>query len=590
MQSLIGTRLGPYEIVAPLGAGGMGEVYRARDTRLGRDVAVKVLPTAIASDPDALARFDREARAVAAINHPNILALHDIGTHDGVAHAVTELLEGETLRQRLHSGPPPARKALDWAVQLAHGLAAAHDRGIVHRDLKPENVFLTRDGRIKILDFGIARRELPDPDVAGNLTTISERGVFVGTPAYASPEQVVGESATPRSDLFSFGIVLYELLTGTNPFLRETVADTMTAILRADPPPLLGRVAGVPAAALRIAERCLEKEPSGRPSSARDVALFLEASAGVGSDASFTLTADDGRASARRLQLKVLAISCGLLLAVIGSMWAYVQTRAGGAVDAVLERGLQRDQALVRRVEDTRLDRLELTARLLASFPSLKDLFEKTDAATIRDVLVSYQQQNPGTPLLVAIGRTGTVLGRTDIRDPGGPNDADAWLSAVGGQYGAPALVFVGGLPYHAAGAPAVAGLDVFGYIVAAAPVDRDFARTIGEATGDEAVVMSRSAILGSTFADSSVPWASLDEWRAQGGSTDAVTRVSIGARRFAAREVSLKAETPVSVVIARSRDDALEPYRRIQSGLVLIGLAGVVAALAASLWLYRQG
>ena len=159
MNRLIGTRLGPYEIVAAIGAGGMGEVYRARDTRLGRDVAVKVLPSALAADPDALARFEREARAVAAINHPNILALHDIGTDNGIAHAVMELLEGETLRKRLESGPPPPRKALEWAVQLALGLAAAHDRGIVHRDLKPENVFLTRDGRVKILDFGVARRD-----------------------------------------------------------------------------------------------------------------------------------------------------------------------------------------------------------------------------------------------------------------------------------------------------------------------------------------------------------------------------------------------------------------------------------------------
>ena len=588
MPPLIGSRLGPYEIVAALGAGSMGEVYRAHDTRLGRDVAIKVLPGALASDPDALARFEREARAVAAINHPNILALHDVGTHDGVAHAVTELLEGETLRKRLETGPPPPRKALEWAVQIALGLAAAHDRGIVHRDLKPENVFLTRDGRIKILDFGIAHRDRPEGHIDGNLTTLTERGQFVGTPAYASPEQILGEPATPRSDLFSFGILLYELLTGTHPFLRESAVDTMTAILRLDPPPLAASVAGAPPAALRVIERCLEKQPAERPSSARDVAMFLDASSGTSVEPAPALLGSGSRASARGLQVKVLTASCGLLLAVVAATWAYVHTSAGRAVDAALARDLERDQGLVGRVHAARLDRLQLTARLLASFPELKALLESTDAATVSDYLLAYQQQNPGTPLLVAIGPSGLVLGRTDISEPARAERAEDWLDAVLAKQGEPTMVSAGGRPYHAASAAATAGGKLFGHIVAAVPVDQDFARAIGDATGDETVILSGSAVLGSTLTGAETPWNSLEDWRREGGNSGRAAMIDIGARRFIAREVPLTQEPAVSVVIARSRDDALEPYRRIQSGLVVIGLAGAVAALLTGLWLYN--
>ena len=586
MNRLIGTRLGHYDIVAAIGAGGMGEVYRARDTRLGRDVAVKVLPSALAADPDALARFEREARAVAAINHPNILALHDIGTDNGIAHAVMELLEGETLKKRLESGPPPPRKALEWAVQLALGLAAAHDRGIVHRDLKPENVFLTRDGRIKILDFGVARRDRVDGDVDSNLTTKTEHGRFIGTPAYASPEQVVGEPATPRSDLFSFGVVLYELLTGTHPFLRETVADTMTAILRADPPLLTGAVPGAPPAALRVIEHCLEKQPSERPSSARDVAMFLDASGHTSVETAAAVFTDNLRASARRLQLKVVTVSCGLLLAVVATTCGYVRTSGDRAVNAALLRDLERARGLVGRVHTWRLERLQLTARLLASFPELKALFDATDAATIRDFLLAYQQQNPGTPLLVAINPSGLVLGRTDTETVGTSGEED-WLPTVAKQ-GEPTIVSVGGRPYHAASAAAAAGGKLFGYVVAAVPVDQEFARAIGEATGDETVLLSDSAVLASTLPGGGAPWKSLEDWRRQGGQTDRATMVDIGARRFAAREVPLSQEPAVSAVIAKSRDDALEPFRRIQSGLVVISLVAAAAALLASLWLSK--
>ena len=587
MNRLIGTRLGHYEIVAAIGAGGMGEVYRARDTRLGRDVAVKVLPSALAADPDALARFEREARAVAAINHPNILALHDIGTDNGIAHAVMELLEGETLKKRLESGPPPPRKALEWAVQLALGLAAAHDRGIVHRDLKPENVFLTRDGRIKILDFGVARRDRVDGDVDSNLTTKTEHGRFIGTPAYASPEQVVGEPATPRSDLFSFGVVLYELLTGTHPFLRETVADTMTAILRADPPLLTGAVPGAPPAALRVIEHCLEKQPSERPSSARDVAMFLDASGHTSVEAAAAVFTDNLRASARRLQLKVVAVSCGLLLAVVATTCGYVRTSGDRVVNAALGRDLERARSLVGRVHTWRLERLQLTARLLASFPELKALFDATDAATIRDFLLAYQQQNPGTPLLVAIDPSRLVLGRTDTETVGTSGEED-WLPTVVAKQGEPTIVSVGGRPYHAASAAAAAGGKLFGYVVAAVPVDQEFARAIGEATGDETVLLSDSAVLASTLPGGGAPWKSLEDWRRQGGQADRATMVDIGARRFAAREVPLSQEPAVSAVIAKSRDDALEPFRRIQSGLVVISLVAAAAALLASLWLSK--
>jgi serine/threonine protein kinase len=214
-----GTRLGHFEITAPIGAGGMGEVYRARDTKLDRDVAVKVLPEAFAKDGERLARFEREAKAVAALSHPNILAIHDFGTEEGIVYAVMELLEGETLRQRLGAGSLPTRKAIEYGIEVARGLAAAHDKGITHRDLKPENVFVTQDGRVKILDFGLARTEAPElaPDASDSVPTRdagTQAGVVLGTAGYMSPEQVRGQRADARSDIFSFGVVLYEMLAG----------------------------------------------------------------------------------------------------------------------------------------------------------------------------------------------------------------------------------------------------------------------------------------------------------------------------------------------------------------------------------------
>ena len=277
-----GTVLGPYEILSPLGAGGMGEVYRARDTRLDRDVAVKVLPARLAESREAFERFEREAKAVAALSHPSILAIHDFGTHEGTAYAVMELLEGETLRQRLAAGALPVRKAVDYAAQVARGLAAAHEKGIVHRDLKPENVIVAPDGQVKILDFGLARQTTTlrsgDETSSPTLGHPTDAGTVMGTVGYMAPEQVRGEPADQRSDVFSLGCVLYEMLTGRRAFQKPTGAETMTAILQEDPLELETPIADLPPALERTVRHCLEKGPAERFQSARDLAFDLEAS------------------------------------------------------------------------------------------------------------------------------------------------------------------------------------------------------------------------------------------------------------------------------------------------------------------------
>jgi serine/threonine protein kinase len=274
-----GTKLGPYEIVSPLGAGGMGEVYRSRDPRLKREVAIKVLPQAFSLDADRLRRFEQEALATAALNHPNILAVFDIGTIEGSPYVVSELLEGETLRERLSSGSIAVRKALDYALQIAHGLAAAHEKGIIHRDLKPENLFVTKDGRVKILDFGLAKLTQDEPGTHTSLPTAThgtEAGVVMGTVGYMSPEQVRGTALDPRSDIFSFGAILYEMLSGKRAFHGDTAADTMSAILKEDPPDLNETNRNVSPALERVVQHCLEKNPEQRFHSARDVAFDLE--------------------------------------------------------------------------------------------------------------------------------------------------------------------------------------------------------------------------------------------------------------------------------------------------------------------------
>ena len=317
----VGSRLGPYEIIAPLGAGGMGEVYRARDTRLGREVAVKVLPEPLANDPHRLERFEREARAVAALSHPNILAIHDYGSHGGVTYAVMELLEGETLRSRLAGGALPWREAAEVGAAIAEGLAAAHAKGIVHRDLKPENLFLTAAGQVKILDFGLARitavsesQSVTEPYVPAETDT----GMVLGTAGYMSPEQVRGQAADSRSDIFSFGCVLYEMVTGRRAFLRETAAETMTAILKDEPPDLARSGKDLPAELGRMIRQCLAKDPSRRFQSSHDLALGLRA---VASEMAPVLRVGRGPSWLRGGALAALA------LAVLVSTVVYLSTR-----------------------------------------------------------------------------------------------------------------------------------------------------------------------------------------------------------------------------------------------------------------------
>jgi serine/threonine protein kinase len=271
-----GARVGPYEIVAAIGAGGMGEVYRAKDTRLDREVAVKVLPPAFAQDVDRLARFEREAKAVAALSHPNILAIFDFGLDNDIAYAAMELLQGETLRERLTDGALPVRKAIEIAMLVARGLTAAHDKGIVHRDLKPENIFLLRDGQVKILDFGLTRTAAHAASGAtATVAVISDPGTVMGTVGYMAPEQVRGQVADARCDLFAFGAVLFEMLSGHRAFHRDTAAETMTSILKDEPRELSGSRAEVTPALDSIIHHCLEKNPSERFQTARDVAFAL---------------------------------------------------------------------------------------------------------------------------------------------------------------------------------------------------------------------------------------------------------------------------------------------------------------------------
>src|SRR5271156_5746310 len=265
-----GAKLDGYEVLGLLGAGGMGEVYRARDPVLKREVAIKVLPSFVAKDPDRLWRFEQEAQEAAALNHPNILAVYRFGVFEGAPYLVSELLVGETLRQQLNHGPISLRRAIDLGVQIAHGLAAAHDKGIVHRDLKPENLFVTKEGRIKILDFGLAKLMQPQPlqagkdDSAPTLTYETDSGLVMGTAGYMSPEMVRGELVDHRADIFALGTILYEMLSGKRAFQQPTSAETMTAILREDPPGISQIARNTPPGLQRVVQRCLEKNPERR--------------------------------------------------------------------------------------------------------------------------------------------------------------------------------------------------------------------------------------------------------------------------------------------------------------------------------------
>jgi hypothetical protein len=314
MTISVGTRLGPYEVLAPIGAGGMGEVYHARDERLKRDVAIKVLPASYSQDADRLRRFEQEAQAAGALNHPNITAIYDLGAHDGAPYIVTELLEGETLRGRLAGGALAVRKAIEYALQIARGLAAAHEKGIIHRDLKPENLFVTKDGRVKILDFGLAK--LTEVEGSGrqqtNLPTATagtEAGVVMGTLGYMSPEQVKGHPADQRSDLFSFGAILYEMLSGSRAFHRDSAAETISAILREEPPDLSATNRSVQPGLERIVRHCLEKNPEERFYSARDLAFDLEALSGESTSGSRAASIPAASIARRRVSMPVVAVA-----------------------------------------------------------------------------------------------------------------------------------------------------------------------------------------------------------------------------------------------------------------------------------------
>jgi Tol biopolymer transport system component len=328
MQLEPGTHLGPYEILSQLGQGGMGVVFKARDTRLDREVAVKVLPRNLAEDADALARFDKEAKAVAALSHPNILAIHDIGQHEGALYAAMELLKGDTLRARLQDGALPVRKAVEYALQIAHGLAAAHDAGIIHRDLKPENISLpeTGTGMLKILDFGLARKEPVAAEGAGQaVATVSlstEPGRVMGTVGYMAPEQVRGRvDIDERVDIFAFGAVLYEMLTGKRAFQGPSPVETLNAILKEDPPDLFQSTRNVSPGLERIVHRCLEKRPEDRPRTAHDLAIALEAIS-TGSTRTWDATdvAEGARKAARRKRVleRVGLVAAGAALALAG--------------------------------------------------------------------------------------------------------------------------------------------------------------------------------------------------------------------------------------------------------------------------------
>jgi len=319
-----GTKLGEYEVQSLLGIGGMGEVYRAHDPRLSRDVAVKVIPHFVSNDADRLRRFEQEARAAAALNHPNILAVHQLGTFEGAPYLVSELLEGETLREQLRGGRLAVRKAIDYGVQIARGLAAAHEKGIAHRDLKPENLFITKDGRIKILDFGLAKLMRPQPASKHSTPTLGDEtapGVVMGTVGYMAPEQVRGQTADHRSDIFAFGTILYEMLAGKRAFQKPTSVETMNAVLNEDPPGISLLASTIPLALQRIVQRCLEKNTEQRFQSASDLAFALEALSNSGGS-SATVLAQPRKLSRNRIY-SATAIAIVVVLAALLAIFQF---------------------------------------------------------------------------------------------------------------------------------------------------------------------------------------------------------------------------------------------------------------------------
>ena len=329
-----GTKLGPYEIQSSIGAGGMGEVYRARDTRLAREVAIKVLPETFARDADRLQRFEQEARVLSTVNHPNILAIHDVGAQGDLHYLVSELLEGQTLREKMSAGPLSQRRVTEYAVEMARGLAAAHDKGIVHRDLKPDNIFITKDGRVKILDFGLAKQAIGEAGLSGQSATVAaptptQPGTVMGTAGYMSPEQVRGQTVDHHSDIFSLGAILYEMISGKRAFKGDSSVETMNAILKEDPPELNESGLNVTPGLDRIVRHCLEKEPGQRFQSARDLAFDLESLSSL-SGAAKPVTGSH-LASATRSRTPWLIAIPALLLVAAAAFWAGHATRKSSA-------------------------------------------------------------------------------------------------------------------------------------------------------------------------------------------------------------------------------------------------------------------
>ena len=320
-----GTKLGPYEIVSALGAGGMGEVYRARDIRLGRAVAIKILPPSVSEDTERLDRFANEARLLSTLNHPNLLAIYDVGAQDGIHFIVSELLEGESLREHMQGAGIPYRKATQYAIQIAVGLAAAHDAGIIHRDLKPENLFVKSDGRVKILDFGLAKQTAVDQSVDDKTLTspVTQPGIVLGTVGYMSPEQARGKTADSRSDIFSFGAILYEMFSGKRAFQGGSAIETLNAILKEDPPEIGGASKNISPATDRLIRRCLEKSPQERFQSARDLSFALEAlSSGSRVEPVAPVDhADKNLASLVRNPRSWAVVAAGLLLVLVATLW-----------------------------------------------------------------------------------------------------------------------------------------------------------------------------------------------------------------------------------------------------------------------------
>jgi serine/threonine protein kinase len=399
MALIPGTKFGPYEIIAAIGAGGMGEVYRARDARLGRDVALKILPPAFAQDADRLRRFEQEARAVAALNHPNILAIHDLGEQNGAPFLISELLEGSSLRAELETGALPARKATDYAAQIAQGLAAAHEKNIVHRDLKPENLFITREGRVKILDFGLAKLAAKtDGSLEAAYQTLTsaptEAGVVMGTAGYMAPEQVRGAAVDSRTDIFAFGSVLYEMASGQRAFRRDTAAETMTAILKEDPPELGAIAHPISPGLERIILRCLEKQPEQRFQSAKDLAFALEALSGTTSKsvANAAITSE----TAKSRESLALAAAIGVFGLIAGAAIAWFAHPRTAPVPTFLRSSFDQGEVLEARFAPdgkTIVYSAQLNAKPPDTYIIREDYPESVSAGLRGAVVVSVSRQ-----------------------------------------------------------------------------------------------------------------------------------------------------------------------------------------------------